>query len=56
MIRRARTLSGVAIVAALSGAACATRGHLVAGIVVVALSVATACLAQRLHLRKETDR
>lgn len=56
MIRRARLLSAASILLALAGAACALRGHPVAGIVIIAVAVAIGGTAQRLHLRKESHR
>lgn len=56
MIRRARLLSAASILLALTGGACAARGHPVAGTIVLALAVAIGGIAQRLHLRKESHR
>lgn len=56
MIPRPITIAGAAIVVAAAGACVAWLGHPAAGVVLVALAVAIACTALRLHLRQESAR
>ena len=56
MIPRPITLAGAAIVVAAAGGTVAWCGDAAAGVVLVALAVAIACTALRLHLRQESAR
>lgn len=56
MIPRPITLASAAIVVSAAGGTVAWRGDAPAGVVLVALAVAVACTALRIHLRQESAR